>query len=337
MDKTITPTPHRILIVDDEQGIINAVRRELSTPPLGRYRYEVETFTNPLEALERARTQEFEVVVSDYRMPEMDGLTFLKTFGGLPHQQDCVPIVLSGQTEFDALIRMINETHIYRFIPKPWSSYFLKSSLSQAIDFRQASIENRTLASSLRQSGIDLPHGTLNPIDQILVVDDELNVANSIARCLSQRSTLDDMFRLLREEGPEGRIAELNPASISVQISTSSSHALKMTDAIDFSCVIADYRMPGIDGAQFLAQLADKRPDCACILMSGAPDMEGVVIALDLARIQFFIAKPWDDFVLRAAVAQSLARRRLLLENRELVRLCKARNIPTDNQTDAPC
>lgn len=335
MNNSNTIEASRILIVDDEQGILNAVIRELSTPPLGRYRYKVEAFTDPQEALERARVQAFEVVVSDYRMPRMDGLDFLKTFSALELQNDCVRIVLSGQTEFAALIRMINETQIYRFIPKPWSSYFLKSSISQAIGFRQASIENRVLAWTLRQSDFRLPAEILNPVDQILVVDNDLNVLNAIARCLSQRSSLDDLLRIVREEQSQGCMAKLNPAGISVQISTSPQHALKTADTVDYSCVIADYRMSGMDGAQFLSQLADKQPDCASILMSDAPDMEGVVIALDLAQIRFFIAKPIEDFVLRTAVAQVLVRRRLLLENLALARICKARNLVVDHPSGA--
>jgi DNA-binding NtrC family response regulator len=328
MDSTHPSQPSRILIVDDEQSIVNAVRRELSTPPLGRHHYTIETFTNPLEALERAKVQAFEVVVSDYRMPEMDGLDFLKAFSALDAQMDCVPLVLSGQTEFEALIRMINETHIFRFIPKPWSSYFLKSSISQAVDFRQASIENRRLAWTLRQSSLNLPQDLLNPVDHVLVVDDDLNVGNAIARCLSQRNSLEDLFRQGRQDDRQERAPELNPSRISVQVTTSAHHALKMADAVEFACVIADYRMPIMDGARFLSLLAEKQPDCASILISGEPEMEGVVIALDLAQIQFFIAKPWDDFVLRTAVAQVLARRRLLLENRTLAQLCKSRLAP---------
>ncbi len=324
MDKENSPDKRRIMVVDDEQGIVNAVRRELSTPPLGRHRYEIETFTNPLEALERARVQEFEAVLSDYRMPEMDGLDFLKALAQI--QPDCARIVLSGQTDLDSLIRMINETHIYRFIPKPWSSYFLKSSLAQAIDFRQANVENRRLAKTLREHGIDLPLDAINEVDQVLVVDDDVNVANSVARSLTQRSRLDDVFRQVREDA-HAHVPEIDPARISVQISNSAQHALKMADGVTFSCVIADYRMPDMDGAQFLASFADKQPDCACIMLSGAANMEGIVTALDLAHLHAFIAKPWTDFELRASVAQALMRRRLLVENRVLAQMCKARNL----------
>lgn len=315
---------HRVMVVDDEQGIVNAVRRELTTPPLGKIRYEIETFTNPQEALARAREQEFEAVLSDYRMPEMTGLEFLSELGKI--QPDCVRIVLSGQTDFDSLLRMINETHVYRFIPKPWSSYFLKSTLTQAINFRQTNVENGRLARQLRQHGIDLPIGSVSDIDQVLVVDDDVNVAHAVARCLAHRSALDDVFREVREE-THGRLPDINPQRISVQITDSPQHALKMADEVTFSCVIADYRMPVMDGAQFLTQFAEKQPDCACIMLSGAANMESVVIALDLAHIHAFIAKPWVDYELRAAVAQALMRRRLAVENRILAQMCKARNL----------
>ncbi|MDD5175438.1 MAG: response regulator [Sterolibacterium sp.] len=324
MDKGNTAEKRRILVVDDEQSIVNAVRRELSTPPFGHHRYEAETFTNPVEALERAKHQEFEVVISDYRMPEMDGLAFLNAFARL--QPDCVRMVLSGQTDLDGLIRMINETHIYRFIPKPWSTYFLKSSISQAVEFRQANLDNRRMAKILREHGIDLPRDSVNPVDQILVVDDEVNVANAVARSLTQRSRLDEVFREVREEA-HGRAPELNPGNISVQVSNTPQHALKMADSVTYSCVIADYRMPGMDGGQFLSAFAEKQPDCAAILILGVANMEAIVIALDLAHIHAFITKPWNDFELRAAVAQALARRRLMLENGVLAQMCKARDL----------
>ena len=325
MENTKPQGKHHILIVDDEPGILNAVRRELSTPPFGGHQYEIEAFTNPQEALERAKVQEFEAVLSDYRMPEMSGLEFLQALAVI--QPDCARIVLSGETDLDSLIRMINETHIYRFIPKPWSSYFLKSSLGQAVDLRWANLENRRLAKVLRENGIDLPPGALNEVDQILVVDDEVGVANAVARALTRPSRLDDVFREVREDVRHGNVPIINPGQISVQITNSPVHALKVADDVTFSCVIADYRMPDMDGARFLADFSEKQPDCACIMLSGEADMSSIVSALDSAHLSAFIAKPWSDFVLRAAVAQALTRRRLLLETRVLADMCRARHL----------
>lgn len=316
---------HAVLVVDDEQSIVNAIRRELSTPPLGRYRYDVEGFTDAAAALERARQKEFEVVVTDYRMPGMDGLDFLKALHAV--SPDCVRLVLSGQTDMAALVEMINQTHIYRFIPKPWSSYFLKSSIMQAIDFRSIQRNNRRMAKVLRDQGIDLPLDAINRVDQILVVDDDIAVAHAVARDLTHHSLLDNVFSAMRAEARGHNAPELDPNRISVQVSDSPQHALKMADEMTFSCVIADYLMPGMDGAKFLEAFSDKQPDAVCMMLSGAANLDNVVFALDMAHIHNFIAKPWVDYELRAVVAQALTHRRLELENQVLARMCKAKNL----------
>lgn len=324
MSSTAAPqNEHSVLVLDDEQNILNAIRRELSTPPLGRYRYSVEGFTDPQAALARAQEKEFEVVLTDFRMPAMDGLDFLKALH--PILPDCARIVLSGQTDLDALVKMINQTHIYRFIPKPWSSYFLKSTISQAVDFRHTQCENRRMAKLLRDKGIDLPLDAINRVDQILVVDDEIAVAHAVARDLTHRSRLDDVFSAMRAEIQGQQAPELDSNRISVQVSDSPMHALKMADEMTFSCVIADYQMPGMDGGKFLEAFAEKQPEASLIMLSGVANLDNIVYALDMAHIDNFIAKPWVDYELRAAVAQALTRRRLELENAVLARMCKDR------------
>lgn len=143
---TPAPTEHpeyAVLVVDDEPGIVNAIRRELNTPPLGRYRYAVEGFSDPAHALERAREKAFAVVISDYRMPGMSGLDFLKALYEI--QPDCMRIVLSGQSDMDTLARLVNESRIYRFIAKPWSAHYLKAVLAQTLDYGEVLHENRRL------------------------------------------------------------------------------------------------------------------------------------------------------------------------------------------------
>jgi response regulator RpfG family c-di-GMP phosphodiesterase len=128
----------------------------------------------------------------------MDGLEFLKQLHAI--QPDCMRLVLSGQTDMGALVEMINQTHIYRFIPKPWSSYFLKSSIMQAIDFGTTRTNNRRMAKTLRDKGIDLPLDAINKVDHILVVDDDIAVAHAVARDLTHHSRLDEVFSAMRAE-----------------------------------------------------------------------------------------------------------------------------------------
>jgi DNA-binding NtrC family response regulator len=265
------------------------------------------------------------VVVTDFRMPEMDGLEFLKALHAI--QPDCMRLVLSGQTDMAALVEMINQTHIYRFIPKPWSSYFLRSSIMQAIDFRSSQLDNRRLAILLRGKGIELPEDAINRVDQILIVDDDLAVAHAVARDLTRRSRLDAVFAAMRTETLQREAPALDPERISVQVTDSPLHALKMADDMSFSCVIADNVMTEMNGPQFLEAFADKQPESMRIMLSGAANLDSIVFALDMAHIHNFMAKPWVDYELRAVVAQALAARRLHLENQILARMCKVRNL----------
>lgn len=126
--------PHSILVVDDEAGVLNAIRRQLSAAFTGRHRYHVETIGNPVHALKRADEAEFDVIICDYRMPEMDGVAFLKQFA--EKQPDCSRIVLSGQADMAVLTAFINETQLFRFLPKPWDGDFLRHSVVQAITLK---------------------------------------------------------------------------------------------------------------------------------------------------------------------------------------------------------
>ena len=125
---------YRILLLDDDDFILAALRRELMRSSyVGHEGVELEAFTSPLAALARARENEgyFDVVIADNRMPEMNGINFLKTFGEI--QPDAVRVVLSGFADREDLMRAINEAHIDFFIAKPWHEYDLKCALVQSL------------------------------------------------------------------------------------------------------------------------------------------------------------------------------------------------------------
>lgn len=149
---------HRIMLVDDESGVLNALSRLLRLSPLevtGHSRLaEVETFVSAKQALARAEERAFSLVISDFRMPEMDGVAVLRRMREL--QPDCSRVILSGYTDLNGLIGAINEAQIDRFIAKPWNDFELISALSQILQIRALRMENEALANQVRCERGDL-------------------------------------------------------------------------------------------------------------------------------------------------------------------------------------
>jgi two-component system probable response regulator PhcQ len=142
----------RVLIVDDEPGILQALKRLLRAVPCTcgnvTYPIEVETFDTAVAALERAAHAPFDLVLTDYRMPGMDGVELLKKIRAI--QPDTARLILSGYADLNVLVSAINEVEIYRFIAKPWNDYELVAAIGQALHNRELMLENRRLADQTR-------------------------------------------------------------------------------------------------------------------------------------------------------------------------------------------
>jgi DNA-binding NtrC family response regulator len=142
---------YRIMLVDDEINILSALKRALLTIPfddLDGERPEIETFVSAKQALTRIGAKSVDLVISDYRMPEMSGVEFLAQ--AVKKQPDVARLVLSGNADLDAVIDAINRVQIFRFIAKPWHDYELKSAVTQALAARNLVLENRRLADLVR-------------------------------------------------------------------------------------------------------------------------------------------------------------------------------------------
>ena len=117
---------HRILVVDDESRMVNAVRRVFAASNFIR----VEVSTSPEEALQFVeKCADLRLVISDYLMPVMDGLQFLAEVSRM--RPEIVRIILTGHADLETTLRAINEVGVYKFILKPWNNHDLYT-LSQS-------------------------------------------------------------------------------------------------------------------------------------------------------------------------------------------------------------
>ena len=128
----------RILFVDDEPNITEALKRALHKEP-----YEIFIADSAIAALNILATSAIDIVVSDERMPGMSGSVFL----GQVRQTypETVRIILSGQADMEDIVRAINDGEIYRFCMKPINAADLAITIQQAIQQKRLLEQSRRL------------------------------------------------------------------------------------------------------------------------------------------------------------------------------------------------
>jgi CheY-like chemotaxis protein len=167
----------RILVVDDEEAILETMAFTFEDD------YEVLTSASPREALALLeREGPVAVVISDQRMPEMTGVEFLARVFAL--HPTTVRIILTGFADMDAIIRAINDGHVYAYITKPWEPDQLKQVVRRAVDHHALAVENERLVGDLRASNVFL-EAVMDELDTgALAVDADgvVRAANRLAR-----------------------------------------------------------------------------------------------------------------------------------------------------------
>ena len=129
MDEQLA-TKSVVLLVDDEESILNSLRRLLRGQP-----YEVVLATSGAQALEIMATRPIDLVMSDARMPGMDGATLLAEVHRLYPATS--RILLTGYADLTTIIKAINDGQIHRYISKPWNDEELQLVLQQTLEHQR--------------------------------------------------------------------------------------------------------------------------------------------------------------------------------------------------------
>ncbi|MFP3369411.1 MULTISPECIES: HD domain-containing phosphohydrolase [unclassified Pseudomonas] len=133
-----TATRPTVILVDDEEPILNSLRRLLRGQP-----YDVVLATSGEQALALMTERPVDLVMSDARMPGMDGATLLAQV----HQRypAVVRIMLTGYADPGAIIKAVNDGRIHRYISKPWNDDEMLLTLRQALEHQHSERERQRL------------------------------------------------------------------------------------------------------------------------------------------------------------------------------------------------
>lgn len=164
----------KVLFVDDEANVLKSLQRLFLDED-----YDLFTASSGGEGLEILKEEaDVQVVVSDYRMPEMNGVDFLKeVYEKWPHT---IRIVLSGYADTGSIVGAINEGQIYRFIPKPWNDDELKVHIAKAFEMFFLREKNRRLAEQLQESNDELKLVNENLEERVRERTEEVMFQNAV-------------------------------------------------------------------------------------------------------------------------------------------------------------
>jgi len=279
--KPARPAPRRpaILFVDDEERIVNSLEH------LFRENYEVATATGGLAALELLRARRFHVLVSDQRMPDMQGVELLRQAKELAPRT--VRLLLTGYSDLAAIVGSVNESEVFRFVSKPWQEEDLRATLAEAIDVAIA------LEAAAAAPAPALPAGAA-----VLVLADP-----ALAR--AARELAKGAYKLHEAAGIDA--------------------ALEVLAAEEIAALVCDLDIGAGDPAALLRILKKQSPQTQLIALSSASDSELIISLINEARIYRFLKKPVNISLLQGALLAALGRYARMMNSPALLRSESAR------------
>lgn len=171
----------RILFVDDEQPILNSLKRLTR-----KQNFQCLFASSGAEALEIMQQQTVDLVVSDMRMPEMSGHEFLAQVK--QHYPRTVRYLLTGQSDLESTVSALNEGGISRFIHKPWDDEKFIEALEEGLKVVRLERDNRRLMATTQEQALSLKRLNAELEDRVLAR------TKMLRRAMRQLETSYDAF-----------------------------------------------------------------------------------------------------------------------------------------------
>jgi response regulator RpfG family c-di-GMP phosphodiesterase len=200
-----------VVLIDDEKSILRALTRELDNESV-----HIEAFNDPLHALQAMDTLQPDLVISDVRMPGMDGIDLLdKIAQRHPH---CERILITGYSDTDTCMKALNNGGIHYFLSKPWDRNRLLQIVRKGLEFSRMRTANKQFQEQLAQQNIQLKEWNQVLDQQVLERTKELqhayfSIIKTFSRLIDQRMSIhkqkaSSVVKLALELADELKIAE---------------------------------------------------------------------------------------------------------------------------------
>lgn len=271
----LPPPAATVLCVDDEPNILRSLRWLLQKD------YQVEVATSGYDGLELISKSDFDVVISDQRMPGMIGSDFLHEVRRRSPRS--MRILLTGYSDLQSILKSVNDSEVFRFVNKPWQMQDLLKTVGDA-----ARIAREVPAAAPVEATGAEPLG-----EAILLVDDDPEAVNQVSAALGSGT------RLLHAR-------DMAEAMVAVEQSV--------------GIVVSNMRVGGVDATRMIKLLKHDHPDIVTLVYTDAADSVDVVSLINQAQVFRFLPRPMKPTMLRMALAAATLKRRQLTEQPSIAR-----------------
>lgn len=304
---TLSEDRAKVLFVDDEPRILVAMKA------LFRNSYQVFTANSGAEAVKVLRDQDVDVIVSDQRMPEMNGVEFLRQARAL--RPRAIRILLTGYSDLNAILGAINEGEIFRYINKPWSNNDLRQTIADAADAaRTEGVDvDELVAMSLDEAE---PQGGADHSDDAVesAASPSLGQMQKVAVPVAPK--LDDVGILILDDDSEIRQSLKSFLGVERHAFCASNleEALGILEQESIGVLVTELVVDGDAITDLLAALREHHPSLVAIVLSAQADAEKSIELINCGQVYRFLSKPVSATLLRGSV--NLAARRFeILQN----------------------
>ena len=167
--ESVMECTHSLLLVDDEENILNSLKRTFR-----KEQYRIVTAQSGMEGLSVIDREKISLVLSDHRMPGMEGVEFLNEVR--QKSPDTIRMMLTGYADMQSVMNAINHGEVYRFITKPWDDEEIRFIVRDALRHYDLIDENKALQALTHRQNIELKDLNNNLEDKVAERTKEVEV-----------------------------------------------------------------------------------------------------------------------------------------------------------------
>ncbi len=254
-----------LLLIDDEERILRSLRMLFFSG------YDVRMTTDPNEAIRILREEKVHVVVSDQRMPVMQGSELLRI--ARETSPATMRILLTGYSDLEASIASVNEGEVFRYLMKPWDADEVKKVVAEAAAIAEASFAV--------QSNSEAVAGT-DSKPRVLIMDHDEATAKTVHETLGDRCE--------------------------IVWAADAQHAMEELAKQDVSVVVSDLMLGETNVGYILKTIKQLNPQTQCIVVTSFSDTSRLIELINQAQITRFLPKPVSKGILARNLESMLER-----------------------------